>query len=566
MAGDQDQLKGPHRIGELLVRDGKLDPRKLDRALRLQGETNERLGVLLAQFGDVAERDVVRALSNQLGISVAESDDYLNAPSLNGRISVEFMQRVHCVPLSVNDAEVMVAMADPGDQFVLEAIELATGLNVVPRIGTRTDIAAALRRIYGVDTEFAVHDSTGNDAAAVDHEDIEALRDQASEAPVIRIVNRILAQALTKAASDVHIEPFDGRLMVRFRIDGVLREQDLAPAGLGAALTSRIKVMAKLDIAERRLPQDGRIRLPIDGQEVDMRVSTVPTLHGESVVIRLLDKSQLHLDFGSLGFDDDLEASFRRIVDLPHGIVLVSGPTGSGKTTTLYTALECLNNTERKILTVEDPVEYQLQGINQIPVRPQIGLDFATALRSILRQDPDVIMIGEMRDLETATIGVQSALTGHKVFSTLHTNDAASSVVRLLDMGVESFLLTSTLSAVLSQRLVRRLCPSCAQPYQLNRSALPDSAALPAAEQLTFHRPSGCSGCDQRGYRGRTGLFELLIIDDDVRAAILRRADAGEIMAVAVAAGTVSMYQHGLHQALAGTTSLEEVLRVVHNG
>ena len=417
---------------------------------------------------------------------------------------------------------------------------------------------------------------------------IEQLRNLAAEAPIVRLVNLIINRAMTLRASDIHIEPFENRLKVRYRIDGVLQEGEAPPVHSAAAVISRIKIMAKLNIAERRLPQDGRIQIRAQGKPVDMRVSTVPTLYGESMVLRILDRDQVALDMDALGFDAAGKQRLETLLAQPHGIILVTGPTGSGKTTTLYAALQTLNTPEKKILTVEDPVEYQLEGINQIQVKPQIGLDFAGALRSILRQDPDIIMIGEMRDLETARIAVQSALTGHLVFSTLHTNDAGSSVTRLLDMGVEDYLLTSTLNGILAQRLVRTVCSECREPDVPSPALLDELQRWLAARdsfdpgydllaalnndvspgqyrrgsELVFYRANGCKSCSWTGYHGRTVISELLILSDPVRRLILSRADGREIQDAAINAGMDSMKIDGLRKALQGLTAIEEVARV----
>jgi general secretion pathway protein E len=397
----------------------------------------------------------------------------------------------------------------------------------------------------------------------VSEDDIEHLKDLASEAPVIRLVNQIIQRAVESRASDIHIEPFADELKVRYRVDGILQEVSSPAARSTAAIISRVKIMAKLNIAERRLPQDGRIPLRVQGKELDLRVSTVPTMFGESVVMRLLDKESVRFDFDALGFDGSPRDRLEAILEIPYGILLVTGPTGSGKSTTLYTALSRLNTEARKIITVEDPVEYQLPGINQIQVKPQIGMTFAGALRSIVRQDPDIIMVGEMRDLETARIAVQSALTGHVVLSTLHTNDAASGVTRLLDMGVEDYLLTSTINGILAQRLVRRLCPKCRDPYR----PLPELAAklervAGGAEEITLYRAGGCEDCNGTGYRGRLVITEVLNMTDPIRRAVLEHATATEIQRVAIGEGMLTMYEDGLRKAVEGRTTMEEVLRV----
>ena len=389
------------------------------------------------------------------------------------------------------------------------------------------------------------------------------MKDLASEAPVIRLVALLITNALEARASDIHIEPFENRLTVRYRIDGVLHEIESPPKRLSAAVISRVKILANLDIAERRLPQDGRIRLRIQGKEIDLRVSTVPTMHGESVVMRILDKGGVQLDFHKLGFMDDTLDVFMKSLLQPNGILLVTGPTGSGKTTTLYTALDRINNPDIKILTVEDPVEYQMAGINQIQVKPQIDLTFANALRSIVRQDPDVIMIGEIRDLETAQIAVQSALTGHLVLSTVHTNDAPSTVNRLLDMGVEDYLLTSTIVGIEAQRLVRTLCPHCKEPYR----ALPEMvgqmglARFAGTSDVTLYHAKGCASCSNTGYMGRLCIIEVMTMTDALRTLMMKHANATEIKVQAMKDGMLTMYEDGLRKAVRGLTTIEEVLR-----
>jgi general secretion pathway protein E len=457
-------------------------------------------------------------------------------------------------------------MADPRDAYVLNAVSLATGITPAPAIGLPAEIAAALERVAdaGERGGAASPDVDVEAGEDVREEDIEHLRDMASEAPVIRLVNLILQRAVESRASDVHIEPFEGSLKVRLRIDGILHEIEAPAARSAAAVISRIKIMARLNIAERRLPQDGRIKLRAAGRELDLRVSTVPTLYGESVVMRLLDKESITLDFATLGFEGDVLQRFLNVLELPHGIILVTGPTGSGKSTTLYTALAQLNTPERKIITVEDPVEYQLDGVNQIQVKPQIGLVFASALRSIVRQDPDVIMVGEMRDLETARIAVQSALTGHLVLSTLHTNDAASTINRLLDMGIEDYLLTSTVNGILAQRLVRKLCQHCREEIpvldELREELHLDRYA--PAEGVRLFRATGCDACSQTGYRGRLAILEFLELTDGVRSLVMRHAISGEIETFARGEGMQTMYEDGLRKATRGLTTLDEVLRV----
>jgi general secretion pathway protein E len=552
------------RLAQTLVEEGALDPPSLKRALRLQSDGGGALTDLLLQLGMVSEKDLARALAEQLGLEVVSSGAYPDTPVTDDPIAPEFLRGAGAVPLALDDTGVRVAMTDPTDAYTRQALSMALGMSVVPVLGTASDINAAIARLYGDGSgqmEEITQDYGGDEG---DAGDIQQLKDLASEAPVIRVVNLIFSRALSLRASDIHIEPFESRLSVRYRVDGVLRESEAPPVRSTAAVISRIKVLANLNIAERRLPQDGRIKLRVEGRDIDMRISTVPTLHGESVVMRILDKGSLPLDFAALGFDGHSLSALRTMLAAPHGILLVTGPTGSGKTTTLYAALSVLNTPNRKILTVEDPVEYQLDGINQIQVKPQIGLDFAGALRSILRQDPDVIMVGEMRDLETAKIAVQAALTGHKVFSTLHTNDAASSVTRLLDMGVEDYLVTSTVTGIIAQRLVRTLCPHCRQSYS-PPSELVDELGLArladAAAPLLLYRAVGCDACEGVGYHGRTTVMETMLMDDTLARAVLGSSDASTLRTVARERGAMSMRENGLRKALQGLTTVEEVAR-----
>ena len=554
-------------LGEILVERGKLDRTNLERALRLQeAEPMERIGAILVRAGMVAERDLGDALSSQLGVALVDATAYPELPVLEEQVSPRFMRESRALPLQEDETQLILAMVDPVDLYVQQAFSLATHRTVVPRLALPSEWDAAFERLYGsgktsMDQIVGEVETREDDSA---NEDLQQLKELASEAPIVRLVSLIISHALEARASDIHIEPFENRLIVRYRVDGVMHEVESPPRRFSAAVISRIKIMASLDIAERRLPQDGRIKLRLHGKEIDLRVSTVPTMHGESVVMRILDKSSTSLDFATLGFDPAVLARFQAVLAQPHGIVLVTGPTGSGKTTTLYTALDQLNNPDLKILTVEDPVEYQIEGINQIQVKPQIGLTFANALRSIVRQDPDVIMIGEIRDLETAQIAVQSALTGHMVLSTLHTNDAASTINRLLDMGVDDYLLTSTVNGILAQRLIRTLCTHCREPHV----ALPEVVdgmqlrRFSDAPQITLYRPMGCSECGGTGYSGRVSIVELLTMTDSVRALVMRHVTAGEVRKQAIAEGMQTMFENGLAKAVAGVTTIEEVLRV----
>ena len=551
-------------LGEMLLAEGKLSARDLERALTAQRETGGLLGRVLARLGLVSELDVAAALAAQMKLPLLLADAFPAVPPLPERVPAAFFRAHRILPLDLRDDELQVVMATPQDEFARRALHLATGLRIVPAIGLESEIDAALARaLEPADLEAAA----GDEAAGAEAGDfVEHLRDLASEAPVIRLVNVLISRVTDLRASDIHLEPFDDGLHVRYRIDGVIDSAEVIEPRLAAAVVSRLKLLAQLNIAERRLPQDGRIKTRVKGRELDLRVSCVPTVHGESVVLRVLDRASVRFSLTELGFSPDTLTRFEALLARPHGILLVTGPTGSGKTTTLYGALSKLDANALKILTVEDPVEYQLDGINQIHVHPQIGLTFANALRSILRQDPDIIMIGEMRDGETAQIAVQSALTGHLVLSTLHTNTAASAVVRMQDMGVESYLITSTVNGVLSQRLVRRLCGHCRCPTELPAEVLAGSGLqrFLAPGQPVYTAP-GCAQCRQTGYWGRAAIHELLVVDDAVRAAILQGADASRLQELARQHGLVTLYEDGLRKVAAGVTSLEEVLRVTQD-
>ena len=555
------------RYGEVLVRAGKLSARDLERALAAQREMGGALDSVLVSLGLVSEPDAARALAEYLGLPFLTADDFPDLPPEPEGLLPEFLKTHRVLPLGVEDGRLRVAMSAPQDAFVCKALGLASGLVVEPAVGLGSDIDKALARLFDEGAE-GVNDGDemgdGLDADAGDF--VEHLRDLASEAPVIRLVNTIIGRVIELRASDIHLEPFDDGLHVRYRVDGVLHPGEVVPATQGAAVSSRVKLLAHLDIAERRLPQDGRIKTRVKGRELDLRVSTVPTVHGESVVMRVLDRASVRLSLEDMGFEKDTLARFNQLIHRPHGILLVTGPTGSGKTTTLYAALAKLDSVSQKIITVEDPVEYQLEGINQIQVHSQINLTFANALRSILRQDPDIIMIGEMRDGETAQIAVQSSLTGHLVLSTLHTNTAASAVVRMQDMGVERYLITSTVNGVLAQRLVRRLCPHCKTPVQ------PDPALLQSSGLGRFlsggapvYEARGCDHCRGTGYQGRTAIHELLVVDEAMRSAILQGLDASALQSIAVKAGMYTLYDDGLRKVAAGVTSLDEVLRATQD-
>ena len=552
----------PQSVGDLLVARGRLEPAALARAERAQAETGERLDRVLTRLGLVGERDMAEALAEWLDLPLATREDYPALPLTEEALPAKFLKDSRVLPIALGENRVTLAMADPLDDFAAEAVGLRLSRTVERCVAVPAELEDALERLTGAGQGALEQIAEAAETAAEDstEADVARLRDQASEAPVIRIVNLLIAKAVEARASDIHIEPFEASLRVRTRVDGVLRAVEAPPARLSAAVISRIKIMAGLNIAERRLPQDGRIKIVARGKEVDLRVSTLPTLHGEGVVLRILDREGAVLDFDALGFDAGTKDRLLGLLERPNGILLVTGPTGSGKTTTLYTALKHLNAPEKKILTVEDPVEYQLHGVKQVQVRPKIGLTFAHVLRAILRQDPDIIMIGEIRDLETAQIAVQAALTGHLVLATVHTNTAAATVTRLLDMGVEDYLLTSTLVGILAQRLVRRLCPDCREPYE----ALPELARQiePDGGAVTLFRPRGCAACNGTGYHGRAGILEILPMADEIRRLVLRHAESRELHKAALDLGMRSMHQDGLMKARAGLTSFEEVARV----
>ena len=564
-----DDAAGQRRAGtvagaadfvEFLIARGLLAPAERGRVAALRAERGESDAVMLTRLGLVSELRMAESLAAFHDLPRAHPADYPAAPHLTDAIAPSFLVRSRLVPLHDTRDGIAVAMVDPTDRASIEAVRLAAGRPVLPWVAVPSELEAALTRLYGGGDAPARAD--GETASA---DDLRRLTESASEEPVIRYVNGLIARAAALRASDIHIESVEGRLVQRVRIDGVLRPLDSQPGRLHGSIVSRVKIMAGLNIAERRLPQDGRFRAIVEGREIDVRVSIVPTLHGESAVLRLLDRARAPLLLPELGFSDALEAGIAALLDHPNGIILVTGPTGSGKTSTLYAALQRLNSSERKILTAEDPIEYQLPGVNQIQVRPAIGLGFATLLRSLLRQDPDVLLVGEIRDLETARIAAQASLTGHLVLSTVHTNDAPSTITRLTDMGLEPYLLTSVVRGVLGQRLVRTLCMQCRESY----TPLPELAARTGLDALAttgalppIYRAVGCPACGDTGYHGRTVIAELLVFDERLHRVVLGAPDASALRAAATAAGMVDLRTDGLRKVLAGVTSLDEVLRV----
>jgi general secretion pathway protein E len=552
------------KLGEHLVNLGKITPRDVERALVARDEMGGLFGQILVKLGLVSETDVAAALSELLGIALMASGDYPEDPVEVPGLPLDFMLANAVVPVSMSASAAVFAATVPQDAFLQKALDLALERPVELRLGLESEILGALQK-HSSALEEDIEEELDGDFYADDQEFIEHLRDLASEAPIIRMVNQIIHRAVDIGASDIHIEPFDDGLHLRYRVDGVIQEApDPPPPGQAPAIASRVKLLANLNIAEQRLPQDGRIMIRFKGHELDLRVSTIPTVHGESIVMRVLDRQSIRLSLSDMGFHEQTLVRFQELLSRPHGVLLLTGPTGSGKTTTLYAALSSMDAEALKIITVEDPVEYQLRGINQIQVKPQIDLDFARALRSILRQDPDIIMIGEMRDGETAQIGVQSALTGHLVLSTLHTNTAAAAITRLEDMGIERYLITSSVNGVLAQRLVRKLCTGCRAPAPVNDETLLGHGLRHILDgpDATVYQAVGCPECKHSGYRGRTGIHELFVLDAAMHEAIVGGADATTLHALARQNGMYTLFEDGLRKVAVGVTSLEELMRV----
>jgi general secretion pathway protein E len=555
-------------LSERLVERRLISSEELDRVLKLKEEQQAPLTRLVVELGFLSEEDLLPVLRDHFDIPMMSLKDVANTPlpiELPPGIG-DFFKLARIVPVKIDGRALLVATTDPLDLSRLHALEIAVGLRVKPVLAREKEIAARIEALYS--SNYAANASQEATAQPIegigDEEDVAHLRDMASEVPVIRMVNQMLVRALESRASDVHIEPFENQLKVRYRIDGILHEIESPPRQLKGAIISRLKILAQLNIAERRLPQDGRIKTRLAGKDVDLRIATVPTLYGESVVIRLLERGQIFTQLDTMGFPPAPLAQFNEMILKPHGMILVTGPTGSGKTTTLYGALQKINDPGKKIITIEDPVEYQLGGVNQIHVKPQIGLTFANGLRSIVRQDPDVIMVGEIRDAETAEIAVQAALTGHLVFSTLHTNDAPGAISRLLEMGVQDYLLSSSLLGVLAQRLVRRLCSRCRKeiPFVGVDGMSPELGFQDGNGFSTVWEAVGCDACSGTGYLGRVGIFELLPVTSEICKVIVQRADAGVIRNLAIQQGMRLLRDDGWDKVRQGVTTLAEVLRV----
>jgi general secretion pathway protein E/type IV pilus assembly protein PilB len=554
--------------GEILLRKGLLDQRQLEMARRAQTE-GQRLDEAAVALRLVTEEQALRAIGEEFGLDYVDLSDTKIDLALLADFPAKSIHRESLFPISQHNGSLVVATSDPFNLYPLDELAAATGKSIVPVLASRAEIAKLIKTHLGVGSETVeglLAQSDDSPVELVDQIDADGseLSEMVQEPSVVRLVNEILLEAIESRASDVHIESQHSGLRVRYRIDGVLQPQPMPPeiSRFQAAIISRLKIMARLNIAERRVPQDGRIQLRVSGREVDVRVSVIPMIHGEGIVLRLLDKTAVNFSLAGLGMEDDIYGTFRELIRLPHGIILVTGPTGSGKTTTLYSALLEIADDETKIITTEDPVEYQLEGICQIQVHTKVGLTFANSLRSILRHDPDIILVGEVRDLETAENAIQASLTGHLVFSTLHTNDAAGAYTRLTDMGVEPFLVASTVEAVMAQRLVRTLCPECKEPYHPTADQLPKDFPLDQLKGAPLYRAVGCRACRGVGYRGRIGLYELLVTTDEIRQQAHDRASAWAIKQAAARQGMLTLRHDGWRKVLAGRTSVDEVTRV----
>jgi type IV pilus assembly protein PilB len=564
------------RLGEILVRDSVISQDQLKQALDYQKKEGGRLGTCLVKLGIVSDEDITAVLSRQYGVPSINLKFYEVDPSVIKLIPQETAVRYQIVPLSRVGSTLTIAMTDPTNVFAMDDIKFMTGFNVEPVVASETAIVEAIGKFYGAvesveELDKVMKDLAGEEAALelTQEEadmDLASLEKAAEEAPIIKLVNLILTDAVKRGASDIHVEPYEKEYRVRFRIDGVMQQVMAPPLKLKDAITSRIKIMSKLDISEKRLPQDGRIMIKYqkDGKkkELDFRVSTVPTLFGEKIVMRLLDKENLRLDMTKLGFEKESLDKFLRAILRPYGMVLVTGPTGSGKTNTLYSSVARLNTPDTNIMTAEDPVEFQLPGINQVQMKDQIGLNFASALRAFLRQDPNIILVGEIRDFETAEIAVKAALTGHLVLSTLHTNDAPSTISRLMNMGIEPFLVATSVNLIAAQRLVRRVCAQCKEPMQITPQALVDAGyTADEAKGTTIYHGRGCGTCNNTGYKGRVALYEVMDVTDDLKELILVGASALELKKKALETGMITLRKSGLIKVAAGMTTLEEVVR-----
>lgn len=559
-------------LGKILLDNKSITPEKLDIALKEQASLDKAgsrlLGDILVSLGFISEEDLFNALSQQFGLKYLKFSEFPKVVPAGAYPTVKFMKQYKFVPLGMNETAMKIAISDPLNEYVLDALQSFTDRSLEIYLSSEKDIMEAIEQFFGSNVQMTsimegMREEDAGEEGIELSEDVHHLRDMAFEAPIVKLVNMLITRAVESRTSDIHIEPFENNVKVRFRIDGALTDIESLPKRIQAAVISRIKIMSRLNIAERRLPQDGRIKLRVSGRDIDLRVSSIPTSYGESIVMRILDRGTALVILEYLGFPEDILKKYKKLITTPYGMLLVTGPTGSGKTTTLYASLNNINSPDKKIITIEDPIEYQIDGINQIHVKPQIGLTFANGLRHIVRQDPDVIMVGEIRDLETADIAIHSALTGHLVFSTLHTNDAPGAVTRLLDMGIEGFLVSSSLIGVLAQRLVRVICPKCKEPFKPEQKFFDK---IEISEDLTTYHGAGCDECRSTGYVGRTGIFELMSVDGEIRQLILDKVSSDVIRQRAVSKGMQILRDCGWQKVKEGVTTIEEVLRVSQEG
>ncbi|MGZ5296686.1 MAG: GspE/PulE family protein [Actinomycetota bacterium] len=550
------------QLGQILIEQGLITSAQLEQALEEHRKTPKSLGRVLIDLGLIKEADLVRALAEQVGLEYVDLAEYHIDPSSTMLLPDALARRYRAIPIGERDGKLLVAMSDPANVYALDDIRTITNRDVQPVVATAADVEQAIQKFAGMDGQVEALASQASEQLEGDDEQLEAALE---EAPIVKLVQAIMTQAVGDRASDVHIEPTERDVRVRFRVDGVLHDTMHSPKNIQGGLISRLKVMADLNIAEKRVPQDGRISMRVGGRTLDLRVATLPTVYGEKIVIRVLDKSQALLRLEDLGFSDDSYKRFSASFSKPYGAILVTGPTGSGKSTTMYATLNILNQEDRNIITVEDPVEYRLDGVNQMQVNPKAGLTFASALRSILRADPDIVLIGEIRDKETATIAIEAALTGHLVLSSLHTNDAASAISRLVEMDVETFLVASAIDCVVAQRLFRLLCERCKEAYKPEHSELV-AAGYPEwliPEIDTLFRPAGCSACSNTGFRGRAGLYEVMPMSEEIQRLTVDRASADELRKTAIEQGMMTLRDDGLEKARVGRTSIGEIARVV---
>ena len=551
------------QLGQILIELGMITPEQLEQALEEHRRTPKSIGRVLIDMGMIKEGDLVRALAEQVGLEFVDLAEHPIDPTATTLLPEALARRYRAIPIGERDGKLLVAMSDPANVYALDDIRTITNRDVQPLVATAGDVERAIQKFAGMDGQVEALANVAADAIEGEEEQMEAALE---DAPIVKLVNAIMTQAVGDRASDVHIEPAERNVRIRFRVDGVLHEpMPPAPKNIQGGLISRLKVMAELNIAEKRIPQDGRISMKVGGKQLDLRVATLPTVHGEKVVIRVLDKSNALLRLEDLGFLEESYKQFSKSFKKPYGAILVTGPTGSGKSTTMYSTLNILNEEDKNIITVEDPVEYRLAGVNQMQVNPKAGLTFAAALRSILRADPDIVLIGEVRDKETATIAIEAALTGHLVLTSLHTNDAPSAITRLTEMDVETFLVASAIDAVVAQRLARVLCERCKEPYAPEELEL-QQAGYPEwlwPEITQIHRPVGCAACSNTGYRGRMGLYEVMPMTEEIERLTVERASAESIKTVAIQQGMITLRDDGLEKVRMGITSIEEVARVV---